>query len=104
MKNKIVTHFYVKEEKEDDNGEAPIYLRITVNGKRAEVSTNRRINPELWDKSAKRVAGRSEPTRAINAHLDTLAEAIALKWLKKACKEQDTLLPWFRAHPIEGSS
>jgi TolB-like protein len=34
-------------------------------------------------------------------------EAIALKWLKKACKEHDTLLPWFRAHPIlvpEGSN
>jgi len=30
----------------------------------------------------------------------------ALMWLKRACKEHDTLLPWFRAHPIliqEGS-
>ena len=35
MKNKIVTHFYVKEEKKDNNGEAP----ITVNGERAEIST-----------------------------------------------------------------
>jgi hypothetical protein len=29
MKNKIVTHFYVKEAKKDRVGEAPIYLRIT---------------------------------------------------------------------------
>ena len=32
MKNKIVTHFYVKESSKDKKGEAPIYLRITVNG------------------------------------------------------------------------
>jgi hypothetical protein len=72
MKNKIVTHFYVKEAKKDRNGEAPIYLRITVNGERAEISTDRRINPELWDKASERVAGRSEPARVINASLNNL--------------------------------
>ncbi len=51
MKNKIVTHFYVKEAKKDKNGEAPIYLRITINGERAEISTDRTINPEYWEKS-----------------------------------------------------
>jgi hypothetical protein len=32
MKNKIVTHFYVKEARKDSRGLAPIYLRITING------------------------------------------------------------------------
>jgi hypothetical protein len=50
MKNKIVTHFYVKEEKTDNDGVAPIYLRITVNGERAEISTNRKVDPSSWDK------------------------------------------------------
>ena len=63
MKNKIVTHFYVKEEKKDNNGEVPIYLRITVNGERAEISANRRVHPDNWDKSSERVAGRSEAAR-----------------------------------------
>jgi tetratricopeptide (TPR) repeat protein len=27
-------------------------------------------------------------------------ESKALSWLKRACDEHDTLLPWFRAHPI----
>ena len=31
MKNKIVTHFYVKEARKDSKGLAPIYLRITIN-------------------------------------------------------------------------
>ncbi|MFO7622394.1 MAG: Arm DNA-binding domain-containing protein, partial [Bacteroidales bacterium] len=61
MKNKIVTHFYVKEARKDRKGEAPIYLRITVNGERAEISTNRRISPDLWDKDSERAGGRSEP-------------------------------------------
>lgn len=72
MKNKIVTHFNVKEVKKDKNGEAPIYLRITTNGERAEISTNRRVNPEIWDKASERVAGRTEPVRVINAVLNNL--------------------------------
>ena len=72
MKNKIVTHFYVKEEKKDNNGEAPIYLRITVNGERAEISTKRRVNPDLWDRASERVAGRSESGRIINTALNNL--------------------------------
>ena len=32
MKNKIATHIYVKESRKDKMGEAPINLRITVNG------------------------------------------------------------------------
>jgi site-specific recombinase XerD len=69
MKNKIVSHFYLKESKKDSKGEAPIYLRITVNGERAEISTNRRINPSIWDKTSERVVGRSEPARIINSVL-----------------------------------
>ena len=72
MKNKIVNHFYVKESKKDSNEEAPIYLRITVNGERAEISTNRRINPANWDKASERVAGRSESARIINSTLNNI--------------------------------
>jgi hypothetical protein len=58
MKNKITTHFYVKEARKDRKSKAPIYLRITVNGERAEISTDRKIEPDLWDKNSERVAGR----------------------------------------------
>ncbi len=72
MKNKIVTHFYVKEARKDSKGVAPIYLRITVNGERSEISTNKKVDPELWDKSSERVSGRSEPARIINVALNNL--------------------------------
>ena len=70
MKNKIVTHFYVKETRKDSRGASPIYLRITINGERAEISTNRKIDPDLWDKISERAAGRTESARTINAHLN----------------------------------
>jgi hypothetical protein len=73
MKNIIVKHFYARETKIDRNGEAPIYLRITVNGERAEIFPDRRVNPDSWDMNAERVAGRSEPARIINAALDNLS-------------------------------
>lgn len=76
MKNKIVKHFYVREAKKDKKGESPIYLRITVNGERAEISTNRRVNPGNWDKAAERVAGRSETARIINTSLDNLVAKV----------------------------
>lgn len=72
MKNKIVTHFYIREEKKDKKGEVPIYLRITINGERASLSTDRRVNPDLWDKPANRAGGRNEPARVINSALNNL--------------------------------
>jgi hypothetical protein len=72
MKNKIVKHFYVKEAKKDSKGAAPIYLRITVNGERAEISTDRKVKPDDWDKVTEKVSGRSEAARIVNVALDNL--------------------------------
>jgi len=72
MKNKITTHIYVKEARKDKNREVPIYLRITINGDRAELSTGKFVNPDIWDKPSERVSGRSETARTINASLTTL--------------------------------
>ena len=35
--------FYIKRSKADSNGMANVYLRITVNGKRAELSIRRKV-------------------------------------------------------------
>lgn len=72
MKNKIVTHFYVKEQRKDSQGEAPIYLRITVNGDRAEISADRKVKTENWDRAAERVAGRTEAARITNSAIVTI--------------------------------
>ena len=53
-----------------DGNNALIYLRITVNGERAEISIKRTIDRERWDPAANRVRGNKEDAKQINTLLD----------------------------------
>jgi site-specific recombinase XerD len=72
MKNKMTTSFCLKESKENSKGQIPIFLRVTVNGQRVEISTNKSIAAENWDRSSKRARGNSEEARTINTYLNGL--------------------------------
>jgi hypothetical protein len=41
--------FYLKKPKGYESGILPIYLRISVDGKRSEATIGRGIEPEKWD-------------------------------------------------------
>jgi len=41
--------FYLKRSKLNKRGEAPIFMRITIDGIRAEASINRSIDPKQWN-------------------------------------------------------
>jgi len=64
--------FYLKQQKIYTSGPKPIYMRITVNGKRAEVSAGRDCEPSVWNSHAGRAIGTKSETRALNSYLDTL--------------------------------
>ncbi|MBW8200890.1 site-specific integrase [Flagellimonas abyssi] len=49
-----------------------IYVRITVDGKRAEISLKRNIPSKEWDNSRNRGRGGSQRIRALNAYLDSV--------------------------------
>ena len=51
-------------------GLAPIYARITVNGKRAEMSIKRDILVTYWDSSSKRAKLRTPGAKMLNSYLD----------------------------------
>jgi site-specific recombinase XerD len=72
MQNKISILYYIKRTKPNSNGQVPIYSRITVDGKRFEMSTNRFIEPSKWSSDANKMKGLSEETRSINSYLDIL--------------------------------
>lgn len=40
---------YQRNDKIDKNNTAPIYMRVTVNGQRAEIATNKRFDSSRWD-------------------------------------------------------
>lgn len=52
-----------------NNGAAPIYARITVNGKRAEVSLKRSISPERWNSKSETSKGNTEESRTLNSYI-----------------------------------
>ncbi|MDT0650838.1 site-specific integrase [Autumnicola edwardsiae] len=49
---------------------APIYARVTVNGRRAEISLSRQCHPESWDDRAHRLKGRNLEATTLNNYLD----------------------------------
>lgn len=72
MKTNFSLLFYLKQQKIYTSGPKPIYMRITVNGKRAEVSAGRDCEPSVWNRHAGRGIGTKSETRALNSYLDTL--------------------------------
>lgn len=52
------------------NGEASLYARITVNGKRAAISLNRKVLITDWDSDRNRAKGTGQKSRILNTYLD----------------------------------
>ncbi|MBX9853114.1 MAG: phage integrase SAM-like domain-containing protein, partial [Cytophagaceae bacterium] len=52
------------------NGAVPIYARITVNGKRAELSTKRSITPDKWNSKSESAKGNTEESRTLNSYIN----------------------------------
>ncbi|PXY01629.1 recombinase [Marinifilum breve] len=60
---------HIRKDKLNKKGEAPIFMRVTVNGKRAEISTKQFVQPEKWNNQAGIVKGTKEDVRALNQFL-----------------------------------
>ena len=54
------------------NSKAPLYARISVNGKRAELSLKRKISISDWDTGKNRLKGQSYDARLVNYHIDQI--------------------------------
>jgi site-specific recombinase XerD len=68
--------FILRKAQADKNGFAPIYLRITVNGERVELSASRKIMSQKWDAKLQRAIGRLESARTLNDYLDSLENQV----------------------------
>ena len=68
--------FYLKKNKASASGKLPIYLRITIDGKRTEISTKRTIEIKKWSVEANKAIGRTEDIRELNAYLDSLVSKV----------------------------
>jgi site-specific recombinase XerD len=62
--------FYIKKAKENKDGNAPIYLRITVNGQRAEMALKRFVDPDKWNIFSGNVKGKTEDIKGLKVFID----------------------------------
>lgn len=76
MKNTSSILYYIRRFRINKDGKAPIYLRLTIQGKRAELTTNRFVIPDKWAVAAQKVNGTGEEARTINNYLTTLRNKV----------------------------
>ncbi|WP_317897813.1 site-specific integrase [Aurantibacillus circumpalustris] len=72
MQTKISILFYIKRTKSTTDGLAPIYMRVTIDGLRVEISTKRYVEDTKWLSQAGKVKLGSEEAKATNSYLDAL--------------------------------
>lgn len=63
--------FFIKRKKLLKNGDAPVYMRITIDGRFLETSLKRGVNPKLWNEKKQRSTGRDRLSIELNDNLDT---------------------------------
>ena len=76
MNNSFSLLFYIKKCKADSNGKANIYLRITLNGQRAELSIRRKVLVDNWNTDSSKVRGNSADSQEINRYITTIKNKI----------------------------
>lgn len=64
--------FFIKKSKLLKNGEAPICLRITINGQRAEVQIKRSVEVSLWNSNKECAIGKERKHQELNHYLETV--------------------------------
>lgn len=76
MNTKLSILFYVKRAKANPAGQIPIYLRLTVDGRRMEFSVKRFVSADKWSTAQNRMKGSSEESRSVNTFLDIMRSRI----------------------------
>ncbi|WP_113662374.1 site-specific integrase [Pedobacter nanyangensis] len=73
MRTNLSVLFFLKKPKNYRQGNPCfIYLRITVDSVRSEMSTGRSCDPEYWNSKSGKVVGNREEIRTINAYLEKM--------------------------------
>lgn len=65
----VSVSFYIKRTKLLQNGEAPIYVKISADSGKEEFSVFKSINPELWNPEKGGAVGNTKEAKDINAYI-----------------------------------
>ena len=109
--------FYIRRDKTNKKGEAPVFMRLTINGERADASIKRFIEPHAWNSAKGKANEKSRGGKELNLYLDAIsanilriqrdleldkkevsAQIILNRYLGKEQSDRHTLMEVFRAH------
>lgn len=80
----------------DKEGKAPSYVRLTVNGRRAEVCARARILPRYWNQSRGQAVGNNREGREINRLPEAISFNIAqTRRMPAAVGKQKIMGDWY---------
>ena len=88
-RNTFNLRFFIKKHRVNARGEAPMYLRITVNGKTLDMSIHRYIEPESWNNKTGTATGFTKNVRSINNYLFSVQNTFYehFKYLRETNKD-----------------
>ena len=72
--------FYPSKTKLKKNGEAPVLMKININGARTVVNLKRSVNPDQWDSAKGRVAGRTQDAKIFNDYIEAVTQRTRQKY------------------------
>lgn len=71
MTNVLAVRFFVKRDKES-NGMAPVYVRISIDGRSVDVSVKRKVMTSNWDCARESLMGTRAEAKQFNSYLETI--------------------------------
>ena len=89
MQNLLSILFFIKKSKNKNATHATVYLRITYDGRRAELSTMRKVSLSKWNAKANKVSGSSAEAKQVNRNLDIIKNRIYEIYQKFLDNEED---------------
>ena len=70
--NTLRVLFFVLKSRLLKNGEAPIILRVTIDGRQDEVRIQRSVPLKLWDNVKERSKGKDRSSTELNSYIEAL--------------------------------
>lgn len=75
--NTFGIQFIIRIPKNEKATEATVYARITVNGRRSEISLKKKIDPKFWDEAKGRAKGKRDESAGLNNYIERIRSIIA---------------------------
>lgn len=79
---------FPKKSKINPEGKSPLFLRLSINGQRAEIALKRVVNPFFWDSRRQCVLGRNPEAYSINDQIRAFKNAVYNHYIRLIEKEE----------------